>query len=95
VGVEDFMTPLDAAGKSGLRRTVTLTDPPPDLLYFRVAVGKITPGRENTWRLDEALTIRVTGGGKPLVRGTGTQRELLVPVRLAGRNHQLEIEYVW
>ncbi len=95
VGVEDFMTPLDAAGKSGLRRTVTLTDPPPDHLYFRVAVGKITPGRGNTWRLDDALTIRVEGGGKPLVRGTGNQRELLVPVRFAGRNNRLEIEYVW
>ncbi len=94
VGVEDFMTPLDAAGKSGLRRTVTLTDPPPDSLYFRVAVGKITPGRDNTWRLDDALTIRIKGGGRPLVRGAGNQRELLVPVRFAGKS-QLEIEYVW
>lgn len=94
-GVEDFMTPLDAAGKSGLRRRVTLTDPPPDSLYFRVAVGNITPDRANTWRLDGALTIRVEGGGTPIVRGTGDQRELLVPVRFSGRNHYLEIEYVW
>ncbi len=95
VGVEDAMTPVDAAGTSGLRRTVTLTDPPPDSLYFRVAVGKIAPGRANTWRLDDALTIRIGGGGTPLVRGTGDVRELLVPMRFSGRNHRLEIEYVW
>lgn len=95
MGVEDFMTPVDEAGTSGLRRTMILTDPPPDDLYFRVAVGKIAPGRANTWRLDDALTIRVEGGGTPLVRGTGDRRELLVPVRSSGRIHRLEIEYVW
>jgi mono/diheme cytochrome c family protein len=95
VSVEDFMSPVETAGKTGLRRTLTLTGPLPDGLYFRVAAGRITPGLENTWRLDGALTIRVTGGGKAFTRGAGDRRELLVPMRFALGPQQLEIEYVW
>lgn len=95
VSVEDFMNPVETAGKAGLRRTLTLTGPLPDGLYFRVAAGRITPGLENTWRLDGALTIRVTGGGKAFTRGTGDRQELLIPVRFALGSQQLEIEYVW
>ena len=95
VSVEDFMSPVETAGKTGLRRTLTLTGPLPDGLYFRVAAGRIMPGRENTWRLDGALTIRVTGGGKAFTRGTGDRRELLIPMRFALGSQQLEIEYVW
>ena len=95
VSVEDFMNPVETAGKAGLRRTLTLTGPFPDGLYFRVAAGKITPGPANTWRLDDALTIRVTGGGQAFTRGTADRRELLIPVRSASASQQLEIEYVW
>ena len=95
VGVEDFMSPVEAAGTSALRRTLTLREPPPDGLYFRVFVGTITPGRKNTWRLNEALTVTITGGGTPFTRGMGDARELLVPLRFSPGRQQLEIEYVW
>ena len=88
------MSPVETAGKTGLRRTLTLSGPLPDGVYFRVAAGRITPVREDTWRFDGALTIRVTGE-KAFMRGTGDRRELLVPMRFALGSRQVEIEYVW
>jgi mono/diheme cytochrome c family protein len=95
VSVEDFMSPVVTAGRAGLRRTLTLTGPVPDGVYFRVAAGRIAPGRGNTWRLDGTLTIRVSGGGKAFTRGRGDRQELLIPVRFASGSQLLEIEYVW
>ncbi len=95
VGVEDVVTPSEAIGKAGLRRALKFTDPPPEGLHFRVAVGKLTPASDSTWRLDSALTIRVTGDAKAFVRGNGDHQELLVPLRFSEKNHQMEVEYVW
>jgi mono/diheme cytochrome c family protein len=95
VSVEDFMSPVETPGRAGLRRTLTLTGQVPDGVYFRVAAGRIAPGRGNTWRLDGALTIRVGGGGKAFTRGSGDRQELLIPVRFASGSQLLEIEYVW
>lgn len=95
LGVEDFLSPTEANAKTGLRRTVRFTDPPPDGLYVRLAVGKLTPAGENTWRLGEALTLRVSGIRPALVRGKAEQQELLVPVQARDGKSQLEVEYVW
>ncbi len=90
--VEDF---ISATGQSGLHRTMTFAGPPPGGLYFRLAVGKLASAGDNAWRLDDELTITVQGGGKSFTRGKGGQMELLVPVRFAQPNAQLEIDYVW
>ena len=95
VRVEDFLAPTEAARKAGLRRTVKFTDPPPDGLHLRLAVGKLAPAGDSAWRLDDALTLRVGGGAKAFVRGEGDKQELLVPVRAHDGNSQLEVEYVW
>ena len=94
-GVEDFFVPMEVAGKAGLLRTLKFTDPPPDGLHLRLAVGTLTPTGDNAWRLDDALTLRVLGGAKAFVRGEGDKQELLVPVRARDGKAQLEVEYVW
>ena len=95
LGIEDFLAPTEASGKAELRRTLKFSGPPPDGLHFRLAVGKLVPRGENSWRLDDLITLTIKGGGKPFVRGQGDQQELLVPLMFAGRNRQLEVEYVW
>ncbi len=95
MGVEDFLAPTEAAGKTGLRRTVKFTTPPPAGLHLRLAVGKLTPNGANAWRLDDALTLRVIGGMRAFVRGEGDKQELLVPLPAQGAVNQLEVEYVW
>lgn len=95
VGVEDFVNPVEAVGKAGLHRTMKFTDPTPDGLYFRIAVGRLKPADDNAWRLNDALTLRVRGGSTAFARGNGDERELLVPVRVRDGKNQLEVEYVW
>jgi mono/diheme cytochrome c family protein len=94
-GLEDFLAPIEGNAKSGLRRTVKFTDPVPDDLYLRLAVGKLTARGENAWRLNDAITLSVSGAGKPFTRGTGDKSELLVPIRFTDKSSQLEVEYVW
>ena len=95
VGVGDFLTPMEGAGKSGLRRIVKFTGPLPEGLHLRLAVGKLAPAGDNAWRLDNVLTLRVGGDAKARVRGEGDKQELLVPVRARDGKAQLEVEYVW
>ena len=93
--IEDFLIPIEIATKSGIRRTLTFTAAPPDNLYFRLALGKLAGSGENSWRLNDAMTVTVKGCGKPVVRGKGDQQELLVPMRFADKSRQMEVEYVW
>ena len=95
VGVEDFLTPLEAKGKSGLRRLLKFSHPPPEGLHLRVAAGRLALVGDNAWRLDSALTVQMTGGAGAFVRGDGDQQELLVPVSSQDGKSQLEVEYVW
>ena len=95
VAVEDFLSPSSSGEKPALHRTLKFKGATPDGLHLRVAVGKLSPLGTNTWRLDDALTLRVTSAESALVRGMAEKQELLVPVRAHDGNAQLEIEYVW
>lgn len=90
--IEDFVASTE---NSGLHRTIKFSSPAPAGLYFRVAVGKLAAAGINAWRMNDQLTIKVEGGGKPVVRGKGEQMELLVPIRFTEHKPQLEIDYVW
>lgn len=94
VDIEDFSTPVDGKN-AALHRTITFTSPPPENLYMRLAAGKLAPGPGESWRLNDAMTLTITGGGKPFTRGKGEQQELLVPLRFANGKRQLEVEYGW
>ena len=95
VGVEDFLIPTGKAGTAGLRRTIQFNNLGLPGLYLRLAVGKLQDAGENAWRLNDALTIRVSDGAKEFVRGDGEQQELLVPIPTRAGKSQLEVEYVW
>ncbi|HET6251757.1 MAG TPA: c-type cytochrome [Tepidisphaeraceae bacterium] len=93
--IEDFFTPIDRHGTAGLSRTITFTDAPPADLYMRLAAGKITAAGENSWRINDAMTVSVKAGPAAILRGKGQQQELIVPVRFTNDKRQLEVEYAW
>ncbi len=78
-----------------LHREVKLTEACPAGVWFRLAVGKITPQADrHSWRWNDTLTLELP---EPLassvrVRGEGDQAELLIP--MAGVK-QLLINYAW
>jgi mono/diheme cytochrome c family protein len=93
IGIEDFLTPIER--KAGLHRTIRFVAAPPEGLYFRIAAGKLAAGAATTWRLNDALTLTVNGGGTPITRGNRDRTELLVPVQFSGNDRQIEVDYVW
>ncbi len=95
LAVEDFLTPVDASGKPGLRRTLKFNAPPPEALFMRLAVGKLAAAGHHAWRLNDAITLSVTGAAPPFVRGKGEQQELLIPLRFTDSLRTLQVDYVW
>lgn len=93
--VEDFLEPVGGSGAAGLRRTLKFVGPPPAGLYFRLAVGKLSPASNAAWHLDDLLTLRLRPEARPIVRGSGAKQELLAPITAGAGGSQLEIEYVW
>jgi len=93
--VQDFLSPVEVLGRSGLRRTLTFTGQVPAGLHLRLAVGKLTVVAEQRWRLAETVDLRVDGGVRAIVRGHGEQQELLVPINTNDAKTQVEVEYVW
>ena len=84
MSVEDFVSPVGA----GLHRTMKFSAMPTGGMHLRLATGKLSAAGEHAWRLNDALTIKVTGA---FVRGEGDTQELLVPLKTM----QLEVDYVW
>ncbi|SFH69537.1 family 16 glycoside hydrolase [Planctomicrobium piriforme] len=80
--VTDFPEPIRRDAHEGtINRVLTFqpqksTEP----VYFRAAVGsKIEPVADG-YLVNDALTMKITGGDKPLLRKSGDQMELLVPI---------------
>jgi cytochrome c2 len=95
VAVEDFLSPSPSGEKPALHRTLKFKGTTPDGLHLRIAVGKLSPLGANAWRLNDVLTLRVSGAESATARGAAEKQELLVPVRAHDGKAQLEIEYVW
>jgi mono/diheme cytochrome c family protein len=95
VPIEDLVSPLEVGKKMELHRAMTFTGPLPVGLHLRLAVGKIVPAEDHAWRINDALTLTITGGGKPFVRGKGEAQELLVPLQFQDHEQHLEVLYAW
>ena len=70
---------------SYFRRHLTVSaEPSGEGLYFRAGRGgSIEPLPEGGWLIDGALTVRLQGGGTPIVRESAGRQELLVPLDLS------------
>ncbi len=93
--VEDLLEPLPAGGPVGFRRTLKFTGTLPEGLHFRMGMGPMSPigPIDRSWSLSETMEVRLPNPPTtpPLLRGEGSRRELLLPVR----THTLEVDYVW
>jgi mono/diheme cytochrome c family protein len=92
--IEDFTVPLEGDAPV-LRRTIAVIDSPADKLYMRIAAGKLAPAGAGAWRMNDAVTITVRGGGTPVVRGAGDRQELIVPIPADEKARRVEVDYAW
>ena len=94
--IENFGPDFQSEGRPGFSRTIKFSAAPPPDFYLRVATGKLTPIRSQSWRLNDTLTISIlTKGAEPFVRGHGENQELLLPLRRPDSQTHWEIDYVW
>lgn len=80
--VEDYPVAVPGEVDAGFQRTLRLhTTGSRDGFYLRAAVGdRIETKAEDTFVVDKKVTIKLIGGGQPIVRRQGEKNELLVPV---------------
>jgi mono/diheme cytochrome c family protein len=96
--VEDFPQPVAHGAEGSFKRIFTLTtDKAIDNLYFRAAVGQSVEAQPDGWYLINGLIrVRITGGpGQPALRKSGTQTELLVPVKFDAGKADIVQEITW
>jgi hypothetical protein len=102
VRVEETPNSESRTGSGCLIRRFQLTaDEDVKGLYLRVAAGKKTVDNKGAYAIDGRLTYRIetTPSSKALIRESGGQQELLVPVRFAaaakGRQARIVVELTW
>lgn len=96
--VEDQIVPLVTAGDSyaGLDRTISISGANSEPLYYRAAAAaKIEKLSDSEFRMDGFWTMKITGGETPIVRQSGNQSELLVPIKLNDGKATLKQSYAW
>lgn len=96
--IEDKSVPGAKAGDAdvGLDRTISITGTRDDQIYYRAAAaGKIEKLSESEFRIDGFWTMRLSGGDAPILRQSGNQWELLIPVKLSGGKALLKQSYLW
>ena len=96
--IEDHPVAQTKGLDSVFLRTFSLrADQPLANLWFRAAVGQKIEPRGDLWSVDDKITLRFpsTSGGKPVVRNSGNQQELLVPVHFEGVQAKFVEEIVW
>ena len=82
ISVEDAPVAVSGELDAGFRRAITLrADKPVANFYFRAWSGTTVEQKRNgTFLADGKVTFRFTGAGTPVVRGSGKNVELIVPV---------------
>lgn len=98
IAIGDFPQPIPNDDSPGLRRTLTLSSSTTQQnLFYRAAVGgKITATDDGWFTIDGDWKTRVDSpGGKPILRKSGNNMELLVPVELRGKKTTITQEFSW
>jgi mono/diheme cytochrome c family protein len=97
LAVEDFSVPVSVEGVKfpRLQRTLTVTGGEAETTWhFRAARGKVEVV-DGGYRIDGVWTLKVTSTESLLIRESGGQQELLIPVKLNGEPQRMGLEYVW
>ncbi|OAI53323.1 hypothetical protein AYO47_04980 [Planctomyces sp. SCGC AG-212-M04] len=103
ISVSDSLIPatdLGKAGEPGMRRTITLSaDAGLNNVYVRIARGVIAAPNSagGAYSIDGEWKVKIKSTPKatPVVRGSGKEQELLVPVAFEKGKAIIEMEIVW
>ena len=100
VRVEDYPVgvQLKDRAEAGFQRTLTLhaANGAAGGVYHRAAVGdSIEAKGEGTFLVDKKVTLKIAGGGAPVLRQRGGKTELLVPVEFTNGEAKLEETLTW
>jgi len=99
VRIQDFFTEnaLTADGPKYLRRTLALTSVNARThMRFRLGSGNMTQLRENIYRLENGVEIRVSSAAIPVLVGEASEQMLVIPIDLpAGQPIQFSVDYIW
>lgn len=97
--IEDHPVPKPTELDPLLVRTLTVrAERPVPGLWFRAAVGsQISPAGDGAFTVDDKLTLRFPAAalGEALLRRSGEQAELLLPVKFKGNEAQIVEEFIW
>lgn len=95
IEIADEPVPTKDGEIVGFRRTLTLTTKKPvEHLYLRAALGEIKSSGD-AFSVGAGLQMKISGGGKPIVRGAGDKAELLVPITFTDGQAKIVQEYAW
>lgn len=95
LSVEDYPVAVSGEPDAGLKRTITVhAKAPVEHLFFRAAVGKKIKETDGVFAVDETLKLKFPGA-KPIIRGSGENAELLVPLKFTGSDAKLVEEITW
>ena len=96
--IEDLPVPkgsYDSADASFIR-IIKITGKPVTKLYFRAAVADaIDPGDNGTYAVGDTLLLSFKSSGKPIIRESGGNKELLVPVEFNNNSAIIEQTISW
>jgi len=97
--VEDSFVAVPGELDAGFSRTLTFQcDRPRTDLWFRAAVGSTIEATSDGWYfIDDKIKLKFTldGNANPLIRKSGGQSELLVPVVFAGKDARIVEDINW
>jgi mono/diheme cytochrome c family protein len=95
VKIEEQPLPLLKVGGSQLERKFALTGNAPNL-YLIAYRGKAVVAEKDSFVIDGKVTVKITGdAGKPIVRDSADNKEVLVPVQFKNSAATIEVEYTW
>lgn len=95
--VTDFPKPVAGIDSdASFERTLEITPTAgAGQIYFRAAIAKEIEPLDDGYRIDQAMTIFLEGGGKPFLRTSNGQSELLVPLPAESVNIQIIQRIKW
>jgi hypothetical protein len=95
--IEDYPRPVGEQDLFLMQRTLKLMSEKPtaNLSFRAIVAGKIEKTGEGVFKIDDRWVLRTNGEGKPEIRQSAGQWELLVPVVFDGNTATIDITYDW
>ena len=86
----------DASIRRTLKLSATAPGSPGGEIYYRVAVGDTIEAKPGgAFLVDKKVTVKIAGGGAPVIRNQGGKTELLEPVAFTNGEAKLEETLTW